>query len=223
MSDRHDHIDDAVAKMGRARDEQLLSLSQSPAAQALFADVVTSDELQRASDAPLRSPSLHAGRPRRRARFALAAAAAAVVAVAVGFTFAVAVHHAPPAPAPVAFRNSGSYIVATVMNPNAAEQELQAAFAAHNLNIHLKLAPVSPEMVGSVVYMGTLAGPSEIGALSNSGSAAQGGPQPIGLLIPVGFKAHADIVLGRAAKPGEIYRSPGGALDGMRLLEATGV
>jgi len=222
MSDRYAHIDDAVAKLGRTRDEQLISLSQSPAAQALLEEVVTIDELQRASDAPGRSRIPHTGRPRRRARFALAAAAAAVVAVAAGFAFAAEVHHAPPAPAPVAFRNSGGYIVATVVNPNAAAQELQAAFAAHNLNIHLKLAPVSPGMVGSVVYMGTM-GPSEIGTLSGAGSAGPGGSQPIGLLIPVGFKAYAEIVLGRAAKPGEIYRSPGGALDGMRLLEASGV
>ena len=121
------------------------------------------------------------------ARFALAATAAAVVAVAAGFAFAAAVHHAPPAPAPVAFRNSGGYIVATVVNPNAAAPQLQAAFAAHNLNIHLKLAPVSP-LVGSVVYMGTM-GPSEIGTLSSAGSAGSGGSQPIGLLIPAGFKA----------------------------------
>ena len=222
MSERYEHIDEVVAKLGRARDEQLLSLSQSPAAHALFADVVAIDELQRAGDVTRLSPSPRIGRPRRRARFALAAAAAAVVAVAAGFAFAAAAHHAPPAPAPVAFRNSGSYIVATVVNPNAAAQELQAAFAAHDLNIHLKLAPVSPGMVGSVVYMGTM-GPSEIGTLSSGGSAAPGGSQPIGLLIPAGFKAYADIVLGRAARPGEIYRSPGGALNGTRLLEASGV
>jgi hypothetical protein len=222
MSDRYENIDEAVAKLGRTRDEQLISLSQSPAAQALFADVVAIDEVQRATDAPRRSPSLRAGRPRRRARFALAATAAAVVAVAVGFAFAPDVHRAPQAPGPVAFRNTGGYIVATVVNPNAAAQELQAAFAAHDLNIHLKLAPVSPGMVGSVVYMGTM-GPSEIGTLSNAGNAGPGGSQPIGLLIPVGFKAYANIVLGRAAKPGEIYRSPGGALNGMRLLEASGV
>ncbi len=222
MSDRYEHVDEAVAKLGRTRDEQLISLSQSPAAQALFEDVVAIDELRRAGDARRRSPSLRTGRPRRRARFALAATAAAVVAVAVGFAFAPDVHRAPAAPAPVAFRHSGSYIVATVVNPNAAAPQLQAAFAAHNLNIHLKLAPVSPGMVGSVVYMGTM-GPSEIGTLSSAGSAGPGGSQPIGLLIPVGFKAYAEIVLGRAARPGEIYRSPGGALNGMRLLEASGV
>jgi hypothetical protein len=222
MSERYENTDEAVAKLGRTRDEQLISLSQSPAAQALFADVVAIDEVQRATDRPRRSPSPHAGRPRRRVRFALAATAAAVIAVAVGFAFAADVHRAPPTPAPVAFQSTGGYIVATVVNPNAAAQQLQAAFAAHNLNIHLKLAPVSPDMVGSVVYMGTM-GPSEIGTLSSTGSARQGGSPPIGLLIPVGFKAYADIVLGRAAKPGEIYRSPGGALNGMRLLEASGV
>ena len=132
MSDRYAHIDDAVAKLGRARDEQLASLSRSPAAQALFEEVVTVDGPRRASDTARLSPSPRFGRPRRRARFALAAAAAAVVAVASGFAFAAAVHRTPPAPAPVAFRSSGSYIVATVVNPNAAVQQLQAAFAAHN-------------------------------------------------------------------------------------------
>jgi hypothetical protein len=220
MSDRHDRIDAAVAKLGRTSDAQLMSVSQSPAAQALFEDVVAIGELQRASDAPHRSLSPRTRAPRRRARLVLATAAAAVVAVAAAFAIGVAMHQAPPAPAAVAFRGSGDYIVATVVNPNAAAQELRAAFAAHNLDIHLKLAPVSPDMVGSVVYMGTSAGPNAVEALDG---VAPGGSRPIGLRIPVGFRGHADIVLGRAAKPGEIYHSPGDALDGMRLVDASGV
>ena len=107
------------------------------------------------------------------------------------------------------------------------------AFAAHGLDITLKLVPVSPSLVGSVVYMGTSEGASDIQVLHSATREAPGGPLSIGLRIPVDFQGQADIVLGRAARPGETYVSTGDAfapgealyksgLMGLRVSEAVG-
>ncbi len=145
----------------------------------------------------------------------------AVVAAVAALAINAAVDRTPRAAAAVAFHTSGDNIVATVVNPHAAARELNAAFAAHNLNnIDLRLVPVPVSMVGSVVYMGTSAGASDI-VVFRGASGASGGLHAIALRIPIGFKARAHIVLGRAAMPGEIFVSAGGALDGTRLLEAS--
>ena len=210
-----ERIDQAVAKLGRISDEQLASLSHGPAAQALLQEVIAMDH-----DA---TESRASRRVRQRRRLVFAVAAAAGVA-ALLFALTVALRPAPPAAAAVRFQTSGDYIVATVVDPYAAEQQLDAAFAAHGLHITLKLVPVSPSMVGSVVYMGSSADASQIGVLYSKTKRAPGGPLPIGLRIPVDFKGSADIVLGRAAKPGETYVStgdafaPGEALHGSGLL-----
>jgi hypothetical protein len=160
---------------------------------------------------------------RGRRRLVLAGVAALAVAALV-VTLSVALRQAPPAAAAVEFRTSGDYIVATVVNPYAAEQQLDAAFAAHGLHITLKLVPVSPSLVGSVVYMGSSADASGIGVLYSPTRQAPGGPLPIGLRIPTDFQGRADIVLGRAARPNETYVStadafaPGEALHGSGLI-----
>ncbi len=213
-----ERIDQAVAKLGRISDEQLASLSHGPAAQALLQEVVAMDH-----DA---TESRASRRVRQRRRLVFAVAAAAGVA-ALLFALTVALRPTPPAAAAVRFQTSGDYIVATVVDPYAAEQQLDAAFAAHGLHITLKLVPVSPSMVGSVVYMGSSADASQIGVLYSKTKQAPGGPLPIGLRIPIDFKGSADIVLGRAAKPGETYVStgdafaPGEALHGSGLMGMT--
>jgi hypothetical protein len=154
----------------------------------------------------------------------LVSVAVAVVVAAAAFGITSALRQTPPAAAAVEFRTSGDYIVAIIENPYAAAQQLDAAFAAYGLDITLKLVPVSPSMVGAVVYMGLPSGMGGIEVLYSPSRKAPGGPLPIGLRIPVDFKGHADIVLGRAARPGETYVStgdafaPGEALYGSGLL-----
>ena len=218
MKRRSKRIDNAVAKLARVGDEQLASLSQSPAAQALFEEV-TAVERTSPANATTQVP---ARSPRRRLRVAVTVAALAVGA-AVAFGIVTELHQAPPADAAVEFRTSGSFIVATVENPYAAERQLDAAFAAHGLNITLKLVPVSPSLVGSVVYMGSSAGASGIGVLYSTTKQAPGGPLPIGLRIPADFKGQADIVLGRAARPGETYISTGDAFAPGEVLHGSGL
>jgi hypothetical protein len=77
--------------------------------------------------------------------------------------------------------------------------------------------------VGSVVYMGSSAGASDIGVLYSPTKQAPGGPLPIGLRIPADFKGQADIVLGRAARPGETYVSTGDAFAPGEVLHGSGL
>jgi hypothetical protein len=218
MKHRSERIDNAVAKLARVDDAQLASLSQSPAAQALFEEVTAVEHTSHASDT---RPALARSR-RRHLRVALIAAAIAIGAAAI-FGVVSELRQAPPAAAAVEFHTSGSYIVATVENPFAAERQLDDAFAAQHLDITLKLVPVSPSLVGSVVYMGSSAGASDIGVLYSATRQAPGGPLPIGLRIPVDFKGQADIVLGRTARPSETYVSTGDAFAPGEVLHGSGL
>jgi hypothetical protein len=121
------------------------------------------------------------------------------------------------------FTRHGHYINVIVRNPLADPRKYRAEFRAHGLDISLKLIPVSPSIVGTVVYFD---GTSAIKVISARGKCFTGGGGPIcpvGLRVPVDYRGRASMVFGRAARPGERYEStvsataPGEALHGMRL------
>jgi len=127
----------------------------------------------------------------------------------------------------VAFRTApNGDIVATVTDPFAAESRLKAAFAEHGLDITVNLVPVSPSLVGTVVYTSDNGGASAIQPLQGGRCVTGGGGCAIGLKIPATFTGKGYITLGRPAKPGETYESqasafaPGEALHCSRLLGA---
>lgn len=127
----------------------------------------------------------------------------------------------------VAFRTAADGdIVATVTDPFAAESRLKAAFAEHGLHITVKLVPVSPSLVGTVVYTSDNGGASAIHPLQGGRCVTGGGACSIGVKIPATFTGKGYITLGRPAKPGETYESqasafaPGEALHCSRLLGA---
>jgi hypothetical protein len=127
----------------------------------------------------------------------------------------------------VAFRTvSGGEIVATVTDPFAAESQLKAAFAQRGFSITLKLIPVSPSLVGTVVYTSDNGGASTIQPLQGGRCLNGGGGCAIGVKIPAGFTGQGYITLGRPARPGETYESqasvfaPGEALHCSGLLGA---
>lgn len=219
MTHRSDRIDATVAKLDPVADEELTSLSQSPAAQALFEEVVSVQPNETNNE---ERGALGARHPHWRSRLAWACAAGVVVAAAV-LGIALTLHNPAPAAAAVEFRTSGNYIVAIVVNPYAATQQLDAAFAAYGLDITLKLVPVSPSLVGGVVYMDEPSGASAIETLPSSTREAPGGPLQVGLRIPIDFKGHADIDLGRAARPGEAYVSTGDAFAPGEALYKSGL
>jgi hypothetical protein len=140
---------------------------------------------------------------------ALAAVLAAIVLASLGRGGT----GAPPvARATVAFRPAGNAdIIATVTDPFAAQRNLDAAFARHGLDITLRLLPVSPSLTGTVIYTGGSADASQIQPITGGKCLTGGGSCPVGLRIPVPFKGHGEITLGRPAKPGESYESQASA------------
>ncbi len=133
-----------------------------------------------------------------------AAAAGTIAAAVLGTTSAVS-----PAPAQaVAFRAAASGdIVATVTNPFAAQAQLDAAFAEHGLEITVNLIPVSPSIVGTVLYVGESRARDQIKPLQGGHCLMGGGGCPIGIEVPRDFTGEGSVTLGRPAKSGEHYES----------------
>lgn len=125
----------------------------------------------------------------------------------------------------VAFHTAADgQIIATVTNPFAAESRLRAAFAKHGLKISVRLVPVSPSLVGTVIYIGNDGGDlSQIQTLQSGRCETGGGRCPIGLKIPTTFTGHGYIALGRPAKPGESYESQTSAFAPGELLHCSGL
>ena len=138
--------------------------------------------------------------------------------------------HVPAGPGParahvLSFVRHGRYIDVIVRNPVADPAQYRAEFARHHLNISLRLLPVSPSIVGTVVYFGGTHA-SAITPITATGAChvASGGDQcPVGVRVPVSFRGQADLVFGRAARPGEQYEStasafaPGEAMHGVNI------
>jgi hypothetical protein len=109
-----------------------------------------------------------------------------------------------------------------VTNPLAAPAIYRAEFAAHHLNMTLSLVPVSPSLVGTLVYMGD-GGPgiTTITARGRCWTGGGGSACPVGVRIPLSFHGRASFTFGRAARPGEQYEStglvtsPGEAMHGL--------
>jgi hypothetical protein len=128
--------------------------------------------------------------------------------------------------AALSFTRQGRYIDVIVRNPVADPGIYRAEFAAHHLHITLRLVPVSPSLIGTVVYIGasTGGGITTITAKGRCWTGGGGNVCPVGVRVPTGFRGSADFVFGRAARPGEQYEStgpvtgPGEAMHGLRYL-----
>ncbi len=184
-----------------------------------------------------------APRPRSRRRLTLAAIATSMVAglAATVVVLATTGQHAPAKPsqsahggtaqltAALSFTRSGGDITVTVVNPLADPSRYRAEFAAHHLNISLTLVPVSPSLVGTLVFIGESSG-GDLTPITAKGRCFTGGGGsecPVGVRIPAGFSGQAEITFGRAARPGERYEStapvtaPGEAMHGVTFVGKT--
>ena len=149
--------------------------------------------------------------------------ALAAVAVAAGLIASSAMRPQAAA-AGVSFRTGADGdIVATVTDPFVAESKLKAAFAEHGLDITVNLLPVSPSLVGTVVFISDSGGASAIQPLQGGSCVTGGGACSIGLKIPATFTGSGDITLGRPAKPGETYESTASAFAPGEVLHCSGL
>ena len=131
----------------------------------------------------------------------------------------------PPAAQALSFSRHAGAITVTVRNPLADPARYRAEFARHHLRITLKLVPASPSLVGTVVYLSGDITP--ITAHGKCHEASGTAACPVGVRVPAGFHGQAEVVFGRAARPGEQYEStaaafaPGEVMHGMRVTGRT--
>jgi hypothetical protein len=175
--------------------------------------------------------------PRRRIALAATPLAAGLAAAAI----VLATQGQPAAPPPashpgpaqltaaLSFTTSGGYITVIVRDPLADPSRYRAEFAAHHLHVTLTLVPASPSLVGTLVSFSepTSGGIIPITAPGRCHTGGGGSACPVGVRIPVGFRGQAELVFGRAARPGEHYEStaaataPGEVMHGLRFQGLT--
>src|SRR5439155_25004478 len=92
--------------------------------------------------------------------------------------------HVNARPAARRRREEGDDIVARITDPTAPAEQLTVVFQARGLDIHVQTLPVSPSLVGTLVY-------SDVNSIQDlqTGNCLQGGGGGcwIGLVIPADF------------------------------------
>jgi hypothetical protein len=110
--------------------------------------------------------------------------------------------------------------VARITDPLAAADQLTAVFHEHGLDIRVKALPVSPSLVGTIVF-------SDIDVIRSlhAGRCFTGGGTscPVGLVIPADFAGEGNVVVGRAARSGETYGSSADAFGNGEALHCSGI
>ncbi|GAB2871280.1 hypothetical protein GCM10027176_86330 [Actinoallomurus bryophytorum] len=142
------------------------------------------------------------------------AAAAAIVAVAAGG------HDDAPArigPAKVqaaalSFTRRSGHLIVTVKDPVADPARYKKEFAAHGLNIDLRLMPSSPKNVGSVLFLED-DGDGQVKTITAKGRCGTD-TCSVGIKVPLTYKAFVRVVFGRPARPGEQYETGPGDTPG---------
>ncbi|XVQ06502.1 hypothetical protein ACQP1W_28015 [Spirillospora sp. CA-255316] len=114
------------------------------------------------------------------------------------------------------FTRQGRYLDVRIRDPYADPKRYRGEFAKHGLNVGLRLVPVSPSMVGTVVMEETSEGtrPDDFTDIRVKGACevpSGGDDCTVGVRIRIGYKGSASVVFGRAARRGEKYESAGQA------------
>jgi len=159
----------------------------------------------------------------------LAAAAAGAAAALVLGGASPAANPLPTAAAKaLTFTVNDGYITVIVKNPYADPDWYNADFKKHHLNVTLRMSPVSPSLVGQVIF--TDESPSGAGkqitaiTAKDCQSGGAGDECPVGIKVPLNFSGQYDVYFGRAARPGEQYATVGSAfapteaLHGMKYI-----
>lgn len=214
---------DRVEQLSPISDLELDSLATGPEARLLLEEIVATPRNEPANSTSQRgrlprtaSRRLHPG------RLALAAGVAALAAAVLVTAPGILGGDSGTAAAGVRFETRGDYVVARVTDPFAAEDELNAAFEAEGLDIGLSLAPVSPSLVGTVIYVGESGDSRPIESIQGGACVTGGGACPIGLRIPRDYSGRGEITLGRPTAAGEEYVSTADAFAPGEALHCAG-
>lgn len=230
-----------IGRIAPVTDDEAARLVSPGALADLGAQITASP----ASRAELAGPAVpargNANIPRRRTRAVLAAAIAVPVAAAgiVGGLLATSTPATTPGTRPgtslppaaaraLSFTVRHGYIDVIVRNPYADPSWYNADFRAHRLDITLRMRPVSPSIVGTVIFTdaSSSAVESEITMIyARCPDAPSGGHQcAVGIRVPLGFRGQYEVDFGRAARPGEQYVTTNSAfahgevLHGMKYI-----
>jgi hypothetical protein len=150
------------------------------------------------------------------------AALIAVVVLASGLPGGGARLGPAPATGAVVFRaRESGVIVALVKEPYAAQSRLDAAFAGHGFDIQVSLLPVSPSLVGTLIYVSEEG--EAIRPLGHGPCLTGGGGCAVGVTIAADFSGKGYITLGRPARPGEGYESQASAFAPGEPLHCSGL
>jgi hypothetical protein len=191
------------------------------------ANAADSSEAARLLTVTLRQPAPGARRrmsARRRIslRTGIAVVAAAVAVVAAIGLWPSGAHPRPgrgatPGLHLIAFSAGHGTITARITDPYAAASQLTAVMRAHGLDIRIQAVPVSPSLVGTIVYTDA----PIIHTLWKPACRVTG--CPVGLVIPASFTGQATIAVGRPARHGEMYESMADAFAPGEVLHCSGL
>jgi hypothetical protein len=105
----------------------------------------------------------------------------------------------------LSFTTEGKFLKVRVVDPEADSARFNKEFKEHGLDIKLKLIPSSPSIVGQHTAAGF--GPDSENIETTVHPAGCDNPPSYPCVpeftIPVDYKGHAELYIGRAAKPGE--------------------
>ncbi len=209
-------LDDRLALWNPVKPADVSGAAGSMEARRLLQSVLSEGARQAAG--------ARSSRPRK-PRLGTIAVAASVAAAAViaGLVLGVSSSHdatpykPPPNEQLVAFSIRHGFVTALITNPLAAASQLTAVLRAHGLNITVQTVPVSPSLVGTIVYGDAPA----IRTLWKRSCRFPG--CPVGLVIPAGYTGRADIAVGRPARPGETYRTSADVFAPGEVLHCSGL
>jgi hypothetical protein len=207
-------LDSRLRASNPVQAEDVAGAADSPSAFSLLQHVLAQS---RAGAAPRRF-----ARRRLWALTGVTAALAATALVAVVLqvpsgTPAAPPHHPAPDTRLVDFTVRHGNIIARITDPDAAASQLTAVFRGYGLNVTVEAIPVSPSLVGTLVF-------TQVSAIRTLWKPGCADVCPVGLVFPADFHGSGHIVVGRAALPGERYESmnevfaPGEALHCAGLL-----
>lgn len=110
-----------------------------------------------------------------------------------------------PASAALDIRREGGHYVVMVRDLFADPATYQRELRQRGLDVEVRIVPTAPASAGRALYVDGTRDNSAITAIPASGLCARLAGCPAGFRIPVDFRGHAEVLIGRAARPGERY------------------